>query len=203
MHKLKHMKFVTTLLAALLLWPALTLGQTPKLNLKCEHYSTGELRKRQQIERLAAQYDLTKYTITRDILIEGRGVNHALPTLTLNLVFLDNDDRALGVYVHEQAHRLLHDQYPAKARAMVPELKRIYPDLKFETADGDPSERASWGHLPVLMLEWQALEDLIGVERAQSVMKYGRQHNYKELFATVIDNRKQMEEFLKQYEVKW
>jgi hypothetical protein len=53
------------------------------------------------------------------------------------------------------------------------------------------------------MLEWQALEDLIGVDRAGAVMKFGRQHNYKALFATVIDNRKQMEEFLKRYEVKW
>ena len=197
------MKLMKPLLAALVLLPALTLAETPKLNLKCEHYSTGEIRKKQQIERLAAKYDLTKYTITRDILIEERVINHALPALTLNLMFLDNDDRALGVYLHEQAHRLLHDRHPGKANEMLPELKRMYPDLKFEPEGRESNERGSYIHLAVIMLEWQALEDLIGVEHAQSVMKYGRQHNYKDLFATVIDNRKQMEDFLKRYEVKW
>ena len=197
------MKFRKPLLAALLLLPALTSAQTPKLNLTCRYYSTRELRKRQQIERLAARYDLTKYTITRDILIEERVFSHALPTLTLNLMFLDNDDRALGVYLHEQAHRLLHDRHPGKAKDMPAELKRMYPDLKFEPEGREANERGSYIHLAVIMLEWQALEDLIGVERAQSVMKYGRQHYYKELFATVIDNRKQMEDFLKRSDVKW
>lgn len=196
------LKLIAPLLAALVLLPTLTLAETPKLNLKCEHYSTGEIRKKQQIERLAAEYDLTKYTITRDILIEERVINHALPTLTLNLMFLDNDDLALGVLVHEQAHRLLHDRYQGKAQEMLPELKRMFPNLKFDSSGPDDNERAAYIHLPVIMLEWQALEDLIGAERAHSVMKSGRLPNHK-LFATVIDNRKQMEEFLKRYEVKW
>jgi hypothetical protein len=196
------MKLTKLLLAALVLLPALTFAETPKLNLKCEHYSTGEVRKKQQLERLAQKYDLTKYIITRDILIKERVINHALPTLTLNLVFLDNDDLALGVLVHEQAHRLLHDRYPGKAQEMLPELKRMHPNLKFDPSGRDDDERDAYIHLAVIMLEWQALEDLIGAERAQKVMKSGRLPNHK-LFAVVIDNRKQMEELLKQYEVKW
>jgi len=198
------MKFIKALLAALILLPALTPAQTPKLNLKLVHSSTGELRKKQQIERLAAKYDLKKYTITRDIIIEERAINHSSPILTLNLLFLDDDDRALGVYVHEQAHWLLMERHRGKPRTeMLPDLKRMYPNLKIEPPDGDGNEGTSYIHLVVLMLEWQALEDLIGVERARAVMKAGRQHNYKALFATVIDNRKQMEEFLKRYDVKW
>lgn len=198
------MKFIKASLIALVLAPTLTLAQTPKLNIKLVHWSTGEQRKKQQIDRLTATYDLTKYTITRDIIIEERAINHSSPILTLNLLHLDDDDRALGVYVHEQAHWLLMERHRGKPRGeMLPELKLIYPKLKFEPPDGDGNEGTSYIHLVVLMLEWQALEDLIGNDRARSVMNFGRQHNYKALFATVIDNRKQMEEFLKRYDVKW
>jgi len=53
------------------------------------------------------------------------------------------------------------------------------------------------------MLEWQAMEDLVGVERARAVMEFKRQDHYKTLYATVMENREQMEKFLKRYSVKW
>jgi hypothetical protein len=53
------------------------------------------------------------------------------------------------------------------------------------------------------MLEWQALEDLIGPEHALAVMEFKRDDHYKALYATVMDNRQQMEKFLKRYQVKW
>jgi hypothetical protein len=47
------------------------------------------------------------------------------------------------------------------------------------------------------MLEWQALEDLIGVQPARVVMEFKWQHHYKDLYATIIDHREQIESFLK------
>jgi len=65
------------LLAALILLPAIAQAQTPKLNIKLQHESPGEQRRKEQIERLAAKYDLKKYTITRDILIDQQAINHS------------------------------------------------------------------------------------------------------------------------------
>ena len=84
------------LLAVLLLSPALAYPQTPKLNIKLQHDSPAEQRRRDQIQRLADKYDLKKYTITRDIVIDQQAVNHSAPVLTQNLRFLDNDDLALS-----------------------------------------------------------------------------------------------------------
>ena len=191
------------LLAALILLPAIAQAQTPKLNIKLQHESPDEQRRKEQIERLAAKYDLKKYTITRDILIDQQAINHSTPVLTQNLRFLDNDDLALSAYVHEQAHWLLIDRHRGVAREMLPDLKRLYPNLPIAPPQGDGNEGTSYIHLVVLMLEWQAMEDLVGVERARAVMEIKRQDHYKTLYATVMENREQMEKFLKRYSVKW
>jgi hypothetical protein len=86
---------------------------------------------------------------------------------------------------------------------MLPELKRMFPGLPIAIPQGDGNEGTSYIHLVVLMLEWQALENLIGVERARAVMEFKRQDHYKALYATVMENRVQMEKFLKRYSVRW
>ena len=191
------------LLIAILLLPAFAPAKTPKLNITLQHNSPGEQKRKEQIERLADKYDLAKYTITRDIVIDQQAMNHSAPVLTQNLRFLDNDDRALSAYVHEQAHWLLMERHRGQAREMLPELIRMYPNIEFGTPYGDGNQGTSYMHLVVLMLEWQGLEDLIGADRARAVMEFKRQDHYKELYATVMDNRPQMENFLKRYRVKW
>jgi hypothetical protein len=196
----KPMKYF---LIAIILFSTCAQAKTPKLNITLAHNSPAEEKRKEQIERLAAKYDLEKYTITRDIVIDQQAMNHSAPVLTQNLRFLDNDDRALSAYVHEQAHWLLMERHRGEAREMLPELKRMFPDLPIAAPQGDGNEGTSYIHLVVLMLEWQALEDLLGGDRARAVMEFKRQDHYKALYATVMENRPQMEKFLKRYNVKW
>jgi len=194
------MKF---LLFMILILPVLAHAKTPKLNITLQHNSSGEQKRKEQIERLAEQYDMSRYTITRDIVVDEKAINHSSPVLTQNLRFLDNDDRALSAYVHEQAHWLLMEHHRLQIRDMLAELLRLFPNIDTSPPYGDGNVGTSYIHLVVLMLEWQALENLIGTERAQAVMEFKRQDHYKALYATVMDQRKQMENFLKRYGVKW
>jgi hypothetical protein len=178
-------------------------GKTPKLNITLKTFSDREQKKKSQLIRLADEYDLTRYTITRDIVIEEGAVNHSSPVLTLNPMFLDNDDRALSVYVHEQGHWVMMTRHHAPTRDMIVELRRLYPNINIQPPYGDGNPGTSYGHLVVIMLEWQALEELIGVRRARAVLEYKRQERYRDLFGTVMDHRSQMEEFLKRYDLKW
>lgn len=86
---------------------------------------------------------------------------------------------------------------------MLQDLQGMFPGLPFAAPQGDGNEGTSYIHLVVLMLEWQALEDLIGRDRALAVMEFKRQDHYKALYSTVMQNRPQMEKFLKLYSVKW
>ncbi len=142
-------------------------AETPNLNIKTKHGSPLEERRKEQIERLAKQYDLKKFTVTRDIVVEQGAMNHSYPVLTLNLRFLDNDDRALSAHLHEQRHWVLMERHRADMRSLYNDLKRLFPNLPTDPPQGDGGELSTYFHLAVIMLEWQGMEELIGPERAR------------------------------------
>src|SRR5262245_35556775 len=116
-------------MAGALLWAAVVVAQTPSLNLSLKTNSPLEQRKKAQIERLAATYDLKKYTLTRDIVIEQGAIAHSKPVLTLNGRFLEDDDRALSQYVHEQGHWVLADRHRGDLRDLFRDLAAAFPRL--------------------------------------------------------------------------
>src|SRR6059058_2282346 len=178
-------------------------AETPKLNIKTKHGFPMEEQRKEQMERLAKQYDLKKYTITRDILIERGAMNHSYPVLTLNLRFLDNNDLALSAYVHEQGHWVLMERHRADNPALFEDLQRTFPNMEIRVPDGDGELRSSYFHIAVCMLEWQAMEDLAGAERARKVIEWKQEDHYKAIYSTLLNHREQVESVLNAHGVKW
>jgi len=178
-------------------------AQTPKLNIQTKNGLPQEEQRKEQLERLAKQYDLKKYTITRDILIERGAMNHSHPTLTLNLRFLDNDDLALSAYVHEQAHWVLTDRNRFDNPSLFEDLRRAFPDLEIRVPEGDGELRSSYFHIAVCMLEWHAMEELVGPERARKVIEWKQGDHYKAIYSIVLNRREQVEGVLNRHGVKW
>src|SRR6266581_2421282 len=135
MPKRKDMKKVLIVIAVALA-SSRTLAQTPKLNIKTRHGFPMEEQRKEQMERLAGQYDLKRFTITRDILIERGAMNHSYPLLTLNLRFLDNDDLALSAYVHEQGHWVLMERHRGDNRSLFDVLQRAFPHMDVQIPAG-------------------------------------------------------------------
>ncbi len=200
--KRKDMKKVLIVIAVALA-SSRTLAQTPKLNIKTRHGLPMEEQRKEQMERLARQYDLKKFTITRDIMIERGAMNHSYPLLTLNLRFLDNDDLALSAYVHEQGHWVLMERHRADNPALFQDLQRAFPNMEIQVPQGDGELRSSYFHIAVCMLEWQAMEDLVGPERARKVIEWKQGDHYKSIYSTVLGRREQVEAVLNRYGVKW
>ncbi len=183
---------------------AAAFAATPKLNIKTAHGEPREEERKQQMERLAQQYDLKKYTLTRDILIERGAVNHSAPVLTLNLRFLDNDDLALSAYVHEQGHWVLMERHRLDMQSLYDQLHRTFPTLPTEPPEGSPGgARGSYYHLVVCMLEWQGMEDLVGPERALKVIQWKQQDHYTGIYDTIMKQRAAVESIMKHYGIKW
>ena len=162
-----------------------------------------EEQRKQQMEHLARQYDLKKYTITRDLVIERGAMNHSHPVLTLNLRFLDNDDLALSAYVHEQGHWLLTDRFRSDNPRLFEDLQQAFPDMEIRVPEGDGELRSSYFHIAVCMLEWQAMEDLVGPERALKVIEWKQGDHYKAIYATILNRREPVENVLNRHGVKW
>jgi hypothetical protein len=179
------------------------LAQTPKLNIRTKHGLPQEEQRKQQMERLAKQYDLSKYTITRDIVIERGAMNHSSPVLTLNPRFLDNDDLALSAYVHEQGHWLLMERYRADNSSLFEDLQRSFPNLDYRAPEGDGELRSSYLHIAVCMLEWQAMEELVGPDRARKEIEWKQRDHYTGIYTILLDHREQVESVLNRHRVKW
>jgi hypothetical protein len=178
-------------------------AETPKLNIKTKHGFPTEEQRKQQMERLAKQFNLKKYTITRDILIERGAINHSSPVLTLNLRFLDNDDLALSAYVHEQGHWVLMERHRSDNPRLFEDLRTAFPNLEIRPPEGDGELRSSYFHIAVCMLEWQAMEELVGPERARKVIEWKRSDHYKAIYSVVLNQREQVEGVINRYDVKW
>jgi hypothetical protein len=178
-------------------------AETPKLNIKTKHGLPGEEQRKEQMERLAKEYDLSKYTITRDIEIDRGAMNHSSPTLTLNLRFLDNDDLALSAYVHEQGHWILMTRNRFDNPQLLADLERTFPGLQYERPEGDGELKSSYFHIAVCMLEWQAMEQLVGPERARKAMEWKRTDHYKAIYAIVLSQRERVEALLSSHQVRW
>jgi len=189
--------------ATMVLLVARAEAQTPKLNIKTKHGFPMEEQRKEQMERLARQYELKKYTITRDIVIERGAMNHSCPVLTLNLRFLDNDDLALSAYVHEQGHWVLMERHRAENPALFEDLRRTFPNMETRVPDGDGELRSSYFHIAVCMLEWQAMEELVGLERARKVIEWKQGDHYKAIYSTLLNHREQVEGVLARNGVKW
>jgi len=189
--------------AAVVLISCYAEAQTPKLKIKTKNSLPLEEQRKEQMERLAKQYDLKKYTITRDILIERGAINHSHPVLTLNLRFLDNDDLALSAYVHEQAHWLLTDRFRMDNPALFDDLHRTFPNLEIRVPEGDGELRSSYFHIAVCMLEWHAMEELVVPERARKVIEWKQRDHYKAIYSVVLDQREQVESILNRHGVNW
>ena len=193
----------TTMLVAIALLSVRVEAQTPKLNIRTKHSLPVEEQRKEQMERLARQYDLKKFTVTRDIMIERGAMNHSYPLLTLNLRFLDNDDLALSAYVHEQGHWVLMERHRDDNRSLFDDLQRTFPNMDVQIPAGDGELRSSYLHIAVCMLEWQAMEDLVGPERARKVIEWKERDHYKAIYSTILTHREQVEMLLNRYAVKW
>src|SRR5262245_18537575 len=179
-----------------------TYAATPPLKIVLASGSPIEERKKAQIERLAAQYDLKKFTLTREIRIEQGAVPHSKPVLTLNGAFMENDDRALSQYVHEQGHWVLGRQ-PRDLRGLYDSLVSAFPSIPTEAPQGSGGKQDSYFHLAVILLEWQALEALVGPDRARAVMVFKQGDHYTALYALVLENRSRLERILARHGERW
>jgi hypothetical protein len=152
---------------------------------------------------LAQQYDLHKYTLTRDIMIEQGAMNHSMPTLTLNPGWLNDDDLALSAYIHEQGHWVLVERHRSDNPEIFRQLYSMFPGLPTEWPQGSGGVKDTYFHLVVCTLEWEGMEDLVGAQRARRVIEQKQHDHYTAIYSTVLQNREKIEGIMHRYGVKF
>jgi hypothetical protein len=138
---------------------------------------------RDQLVQLLRDYDLARWRFTDDVRIEEGAISHSHPALTLNTRYLDDDELLLADYVHEQLHWFSKDGTGRVAAAMQ-ELEQLYPDLPVEFPAGSGDRFGTYLHLVICFLEYSALIELIGAQKARETM--AQRHVYTAIYETVV-----------------
>ena len=159
------------------------------IDIQTSHHSQRELQEKSELEQIIKKYDVGKYTFTKKVVIEERAMNHAFPTLTLNVHFLGSDDELLSSFLHEQLHWYLAQHRVAMEDA-VSRLKMMYPHAPVGLPEGADTEYSTYGHLIDCYLEIQADRQLIGPERTDKVIK--NKPWYTWIYKTILQDEKRI-----------
>jgi hypothetical protein len=174
-------------LASLLLTVLLLLGlsSAAPVTIELKHGSDAEQRTKQELERILASYDLSRYTFTHEVIIDEKAIPHSHPVLTLHTQHLGSDDVLLSAYIHEQLHWYL-DAHRAQTEAAESELRKLYPKVPVGYPEGAQDEESTYLHLIDCYLEMKPDQQLMGVERAAKVMDFWAGDHYTWVYKTVI-----------------
>ena len=189
------LKLIACWAAVLLL--SVAAGAQNKFDISLKNNSETETRTRERLEKILRQYDLTRWTFTRKILIEDKVIPHSHPVLTLST--RGDEDALLSTFVHEQIHWFLdeHSERTEKAKA---ELKALYPKVPVGPPDGARSEESSYLHLLVNYLEYEAMKELLGEEKAKGLL--GGKMYYKWLYKTVLTDTNRIKEVVERNKLR-
>lgn len=169
-----------------------------ELTLRAAHGSDAEKQTVAQLERLSRTYDLSRWTVTRDIVIEEGEVPHSHPMLTLNTRHLRNDERLLSTFVHEQMHWFLAE-HPEQTASATAALRRLFPETPVGYPEGSDTEAVNYEHLLVVYLEYLADQSLLGEPKAREVMQFWAGDHYRWIYRQVLDDPEKVGAVVKAY----
>ncbi|HEY2495854.1 MAG TPA: hypothetical protein VGK24_02190 [Candidatus Angelobacter sp.] len=170
---------------------------SPVLEIQLQHNDEDrEQKTKVQMEKILKEYDLSKWTFTRKIVIAARVIPHSHPILTLSTRHLDSDDLLLSTYVHEQLHWWL-DANPDREKNAENALRKMYSQVPVGNPDGADSEESTYMHLVDCYLEMQADRALMGRQRADKVMEFWAGDHYRWIYKTVISDEPKIAEIVR------
>ncbi|MGE3465344.1 MAG: M23 family metallopeptidase, partial [Pyrinomonadaceae bacterium] len=149
-----------------------------------------EQQTKEQLERLFKSHDLSKWTMTKSILIDEKtSIPHSHPVLTLNTSYLKDDELLLATYVHEQIHWFVIKDQTALAAA-IKDFKAMFPTVPAGGPEGARDESSTYLHIAVCYLEYTAMRELMGVFKAKQIMDFWATHHYTWIYRTVSIRRR-------------
>lgn len=158
------------------------------LRIVLQNNSPAERQVLARLSRLFVEYEaLQRWLITGGMVIdEGTRIPHSHPVLTMN-TRIESDVDLLSVLVHEQFHWLTNDRQEA-VDAALEEFREIFPEVPVRGREGARDEYSSYLHLVVCDLEFQALTELVGEERAREHL--AAMDHYTWIYEQVLGNPK-------------
>lgn len=152
-------------------------------------------------EKLLTTYDLSRFHFTRVIRFEDGVIPHSHPTLTLNTNYIDEADKMLTTYIHEQLHWWLNE-HPEAEKAVIGEFRSRYPVLPTDRRELARDEYSTYIHLIVCYFELIGLREVRGEAVAHEVFDWLKGHHYRWIYRTVLEDEVEIAAILARHGLK-
>jgi len=162
--------------------------------------SEKELKIKNSLVSLQEKYDLSPWIITDTIEVDEKARtprSHPVLTMSTQDEYLKSDIKLLSSFLHEQFHwHVIQNGKPSKSEFRK-EVKLEFPNVKFERPLGSGTEGGTLTHLIVCYLEYVALSELVGKERATQNLSTNKYYTW--VYETVINpkNHSKLENLVK------
>eukprot|EP01093_Parvamoeba_rugata_P000771 TRINITY_DN1095_c0_g1_i2.p1 TRINITY_DN1095_c0_g1~~TRINITY_DN1095_c0_g1_i2.p1 ORF type:complete len:194 (+),score=16.73 TRINITY_DN1095_c0_g1_i2:749-1330(+) len=157
--------------------------------------------KRTQVLRLIEQYDLSKWWFTNKIVIDETVRSpFSHPVLTLKASMPNNDQAGLSQLLHEQIH-WFEDSRKKEVANTVTTLREMYPSVPVGYPNGARSEQSTYLHLAVCLMEFDALAEVLGKEKAETIIATNGKYFYKWIYKTVLEDQVKIRTVLKNHDL--
>jgi hypothetical protein len=170
----------------LVLLSGVAIGQRD-LSVSTAHDSEGENQVREQLVRLLHSYDLDKWIFSTSVVIDEQSIPHSHHVLTLHTRHIDSDQLLLSTFVHEEIHWHLTANGD-QTQLAIDELIKMYPSAPAGGREGAGDARSTYLHLIVNYLEYQAMRELVGDQRAKEVFDFWVNDHYTWIYRTVLSD---------------
>ncbi|WP_064792091.1 hypothetical protein [Shewanella woodyi] len=168
--------------------------------------SPEELKIQSDLELLHKQYNLNPWLYTSSVQVDkGAKTPRSHPVLTMSTQqeYLNSKTKLLSSYLHEQFHwHVIINGKPSK-REFRSRINAFFPNVKVGYPHGSKDEGSTLSHIIVCYLEYIALSELIGQEKAKENL--ATNGYYKWVYQTVIDpqNTKKLDNLLKEFGLEY
>ncbi|WP_340677366.1 hypothetical protein [Paraglaciecola sp.] len=150
--------------------------------------SPEELKIKADLKYLHEKYDLSSWVYTEKVQVdENSKTPHSHPVLTMSTQdeYLNSKTKLLSTYLHEQFHwHVIINGKPSKDEFRK-RIKADFPKVKYGYPYGSSDEDSTLSHIIVCYLEYVALSELFGQQKAREVLSTN--DYYKWVYQTITD----------------
>lgn len=147
-----------------------------ELQITLERDSEAERATADQLRRSLQNHKVDRWIYTRRIHIDERSIPHSHPVLTLHARHRGDEHGLLATFLHEQFHWL--EAGNEHFRSAMHSYAQAYPDAPSRGPEGARDLESTYRHLLVCDLEFQAMSQLVGMDRAREVLSANRHYTW-------------------------
>ena len=161
--------------------------------------SENEDKIKHDLELIQKIYDLSPWVYTNKVNIDENAktpYSHPVLTMSTQEEYLSNETKLLSSFLHEQFHWHVIMNGKGSKKEFREAIYNEFPDVQFERPLGSGSKGGTLSHIVVCYLEFVALSELIGHEKA--IQNLSTNEYYTWVYQTIINpkNKSKLDKLL-------